>query len=145
MRSCAGRGERATLLPYAPHVLRLRLLGGLRVERDDEVVALPDRRSARLLLAYLALHPGLHARGDLARSLWPDVLESSARTSLRSALTSLRRALEPGADDYLISTREHVALRSETVWVDIGALAADARAGSADPLTTGDIRRRRRA
>ena len=41
------------------------------------------------------LHPGAHPRGELAARFWPDVLDSSARASLRSAVWALRRALGP--------------------------------------------------
>ena len=49
--------------------------------------------SSGLLLGYLALARGMHARGDLAALIWPDVLESSARASLRSAIAAIRRTL----------------------------------------------------
>src|SRR5919199_1825725 len=72
-------------------MLRVRLLGELAVETDGGLVA-PPSRPARELLAWLALHPGAHPRLELASRFWPDVLESSARASLRTALHELRRA-----------------------------------------------------
>ena len=45
----------------------------------------------------------------LAARFWPDVLDESARASLRVALTELRQALGPAAG-YLVATRETVAL-----------------------------------
>jgi len=98
-------------------MLRLRLLGGLTVEADDGPVAVPGSWRARSLLAWLALHPGDHLRADLAPRFWPDVLDSSARSSLRNALWALRRALGDGADTVLVSSRERVGLAPD-VWVD---------------------------
>jgi DNA-binding SARP family transcriptional activator len=66
-------------------MLRVRLAGSLALESDGREIPLPPSRRARALLAYLAAHPGPHARGELAASFWPDVLDESARTSLRAA------------------------------------------------------------
>src|SRR5689334_22442913 len=98
-------------------MLRVRLAGGLRLELDGRELAPPPSRRARALLAWLALHPGPRARGDLAGRFWPDVLEESARASLRTALTELRHALRDGAE-HLVATRETIALDNRT-WVDV--------------------------
>ena len=79
------------------------------------------------MLAYLALHPGPHARAQLAARFWPDVLDESARASLRAALTELRRALGPAAGQ-LVAGRETVALEGA---VDTRAFAAALDAGDA--------------
>ena len=49
------------------------------------------------MLAYLALNPGPQPRSRLAARFWPDVLDESARASLRVALTELRQALGTAA------------------------------------------------
>jgi DNA-binding SARP family transcriptional activator len=85
-------------------VLRVDLAGGLRLESDGAELAPPASRRARAILAYLALNPGPHPRGRLASAFWPDVLDESARTSLRAALSELRRALGPAAD-HVVATR----------------------------------------
>ena len=90
------------------------MLGELRVDRDGEQLTLPRRRPARLLLGWLALHPGAHARGTVAARLWPNVLDASARTSLRTSMSALRAVIGPEA---LVGTRERVGL-AEGVWVD---------------------------
>jgi DNA-binding SARP family transcriptional activator len=108
-------------------VLEVRLTGGLALRADGEELAPPASRRARAVLAYLALHPGPHARAQLAARFWPDVLDESARTSLRAALTELRRALGPAADQ-LIAGRESVALEAS---VDTRAFAAALDAGDA--------------
>src|SRR3954449_3941036 len=97
-------------------MLRVRLFGGMAVEVDGEPVPPPDGGRARALLAWLALHPGMHSRAELAARFWPDVLDSSARASLRSAMWSLRRALGEAGERHLVATRDRVGL--EDVEVD---------------------------
>jgi DNA-binding SARP family transcriptional activator/tetratricopeptide (TPR) repeat protein len=102
-------------------MLRVRLLGDLTVEVDGSVVDQPASRRARSLLGWLALDRRMHSRSALAARFWPDVLDESARTSLRSALSALRRALGPGSERYLIANRDEVGLAGdELVWTDVG-------------------------
>jgi len=123
----AHRGDRGG---YACLVLRIRLLGGMAVECDGEELRAPGARRAWSLLAYLALSPGPQPRPALAFQFWPDVLDSSARASLRSAVWSLRRALGPVAERHLIVDRDHVGLEpGPEVWVDVAAFETLARAG----------------
>src|SRR4051812_48423631 len=91
-------------------MVRVRLLGSLAIEVDDQPVEPPASRRAQALLGWLALNPGIHARGLVAGRFWPDVLEASARQSLRSAAWSLRRALGPGGRDVLRAQREEIGL-----------------------------------
>src|SRR6478735_967649 len=93
-------------------MLQVRLLGELQAEVGGRTVVPPASRRAWSLLAWLALHPGEHPRGAVAARFWPDVLDSSARASLRSAAWALRRAL--GADDTLIAGRDRIGLRCGT-------------------------------
>ncbi len=95
-------------------MLRVQLLGRLEVEAAGRTVAAPASRRAWSLLAWLALHPGEHARSAVAARFWPDVLEVSARASLRSAIWALRRALGRAGEEALVAGRELVALRCET-------------------------------
>src|SRR6186997_2906841 len=96
-------------------MLRIHAIGGFRVEVGDEdrTPAAFDRAAA--LLAWLALNPGLHPRAAVAPRFWPDVLDESARASLRSALWALRRTLGP---ETLVTTRDRVGLADGT-WVDV--------------------------
>src|SRR6266545_4146667 len=98
-------------------MLRVRVLGELALEFDGETLPPPRGRRLRGLLGWLALHPGLHARAEVAGTLWPDVLDDSARASLRTALAELRRSL---GDGHLVATRDAVGFGPE-VWVDARA------------------------
>ena len=124
-------------------MLRLRLLGELTLEMDGTRLELPASRRARSLLGLLALERRVHPRGQLAGRLWPDVLDESARTSLRSALSALRRALGTDADRYLLTTRDGVALAGpEQVWVDLDEferLVAEGRREDALELARGEL------
>src|ERR1700727_551106 len=124
-------------------MLPIRLFGRMAVERDGTEVAAPSARRAWSLLAYLALSPGPQPRGDLAAHFWPDVLDSSARASLRSAVWSLRRALGPAAEPHLIVDRNCVGLvPGPELWVDANAfdtLVAAGREREAVDLCTGAL------
>ena len=123
-------------------VLEVRLLGELRVEFDGAAVELPPSRRARALLAWLALRPGPHSRSRLAALLWPDVLDASARASLRSALWALRAALGPAADGYLRTGRDFAELTGDGLLVDVrefGRLLAAGCPADAVALHRGDL------
>ena len=98
---------------------------------DGAELAPPTSKRARAVLAFLALNPGAHPRGRLAARFWPDVLDESARASLRVALTELRHALGSAAG-CLVATRDTVALDGPDLGVDVRAfrLAID----EGDPL-----------
>ena len=53
-------------------------------------------RKALALLAYLAVEGGMHRRDELAEFLWPGSRGGRGRTTLRSALARIRRALDQG-------------------------------------------------
>jgi DNA-binding SARP family transcriptional activator len=97
-------------------VLRARLLGALEVELDGTAINASPSQRPWALLAYLALASRPVSRAELASTFWPDVLDQSARASLRSALWALRRQL----DDALVVDGERVGLRdADGVWVDV--------------------------
>ena len=82
-------------------------------------IAPPTSARVRELLAWLALEPGPHLREPLAARFWPDVLDASARASLRNVVWRLRADLGAGAG-HLLATRERVGLTGG-VWTDVGA------------------------
>src|SRR4051794_10808605 len=98
-------------------MLRVRLFGGLALESHGVALPLPERRRARSLLGWLALHPGLHPRSEVAGRFWPEVLDSSARKSLRTELVAVRSSLAAGGD-VLLATRDMVGLADDVVLVD---------------------------
>lgn len=121
--------------------LRVRLLGSLEVERDVKAVEVPVGRPARLVLGWLAAFPGKHARAEVAARLWPDVLDSSARASLRTALSQVRAALGPAAV-HVQASREMVELGGEGLWVDLrvfAELVASGRLEDALALCRGEV------
>ena len=104
-------------------MLRIWLLGELRVEADGREVELPGSWRARSLLAWLAAHPGTHQRSEVAPLFWAEILDESARASLRNALWAIRKALG-GDADALVATRERVGLAEPpAVWVDVAEFA----------------------
>src|SRR5271165_90468 len=139
----AKRARNSRESAYASHMLRVRVLGELALELDGTPLDPPASRRARSLLGLLAVDRRTHSRSQLAASFWPDVLDESARTSLRSALSSLRKAVGSDIDRYLISGRESVALAGgELVWVDLSefeALLAAGRLEEALVLCRGEL------
>src|SRR3954452_5810232 len=107
----------------------MRLFGGLALEAERVALPLPERRRARSLLGWLALHPGLHPRSEVAARFWPDVLDSSARKSLRTELVAVRRALGAANGDVLVATRDMVGLVGDGLVVDAREFERLVRAG----------------
>lgn len=99
-------------------IVHICLLGTLQVSREGSKLALPHGNRLRTLLAWLALYPGPHPRARLAASFWPEVPDSCARASLRSAVWTLRGTLGPSAA-CLAADRDCVGLRDECVRVDL--------------------------
>ena len=92
-------------------MVRISVLGELVVENDGKPVELSGSWRAKSLFAWLAVRPGTHPRSSVAPLFWPDVLDSSARASLRNALWSIRKALGDDAE-LLIATRDRVGLET---------------------------------
>jgi DNA-binding SARP family transcriptional activator len=122
-------------------MVRFWVLGGFTIELDGTAVEPPRSRHARSLLAWLALHPGAHSRARVAARFWPEVRDSSARASLRVALSELRASLGAAAG-CLIADREHVGLAPDRVWVDalqFGELEAGGEFEAAVELWRGEL------
>src|SRR3954466_8920865 len=107
-------------------MLHVRLLGELQADVEGRPVVAPASRRAWSLLGWLALHPGEHPRTSVAARFWPDVLDSSARASLRSAAWALRRALGPDGECALSAGRDRIALQCTT---DVAEFDAHLAAG----------------
>ena len=76
-----------------PPEIRISLLGGFTLTAGGTARTLP--KSARRLVALLALNPRGLRRSDAARRLTPHLETESARASLRKALTRLRATRLP--------------------------------------------------
>lgn len=124
-------------------MLRVRVLGDLTIEVDGRTFEPPSSRRARALLGWLAVDRRMHPRSTLAARFWPDVLDESARTSLRSALSALRRALGPGSEQYVIAGRDEVGLADDSlVWTDLAEFercVAEGRLDDALALSRGEL------
>ncbi len=115
---------------------RIELLGGLRLLVDGRTITRFRSQKTATLLAYLAYpRGGVHTREALLELLWPGEDLDAARNSLRVALSSLRRQLEPpdaGAGGLLRADRATVGLDPQGYVTDVeefeAALAA-ARGG----------------
>jgi Response regulator containing CheY-like receiver and SARP domains len=107
--------------------LRIALFGALTVQIGDRT--LPDSvwrsRQERRLLAILAATRGrVIAAGRLCEWLWPDSDSVGASVNLRSAISNLRRVLEPEADRashrYILTRSGGYAWNRESgAWIDV--------------------------
>jgi len=97
--------------------LRLTLLGGFEARTDSGLSVAIPRKKARMLLAYLAMHPKqTHLRDKLATLLWDDAPTDQARLSLRQALFAIRQALP---FDPTVLDGDCVAFAADAVTVDV--------------------------
>lgn len=116
---------------------RIELLGWLRAAQGGRVVTRFQTQKTAALLAFLAYHRRRsHPREALIELLWPGCEPDAGRNSLRQALSSLRRQLEPPgvpAGAVIIANRGSVELNPQTVTTDVAeletALEAAGRAG----------------
>src|SRR5262245_53158409 len=100
--------------------LTLTLLGGFRAHLDPGAPLAFPTRKAHALLAYLAMPLGeAHPRDKLASLLWGSTVETTARTSLRQTLYSLRRDLRRAKDNPLNADGNMVSLEADAVTVDV--------------------------
>ena len=123
-------------------MLEIQLIGELEVRLAGAKAELPAGRRVRALLGWLVVHPGRHPRSRLAGQFWPDVLEASARASLRSAIWALRSALGPDFGSCLATDRDTVTLAADDLWVDlreVRRLIAQGQFAAALDLCRGDL------
>jgi DNA-binding SARP family transcriptional activator/tetratricopeptide (TPR) repeat protein len=123
-------------------MLEIQVIGELEVRLAGAKAELPAGRRVRALLGWLVVHPGRHSRSRLAGQFWPDVLEASARASLRSAIWALRSALGPDFGSCLATDRDTVTLAADRLWVDlreVRRLIAQGQPAAALDLCRGDL------
>lgn len=109
-------------------MLRVELLGEIRVRTGDGREVTLRSRKALHLLAYLALHPGQAVpRERLLDLFWPELNEAAGRDNLSTTLGLLRRALATGEErgaSPLQADRQTVSLMRETVTTDVAEFEA---------------------
>lgn len=117
-----------------PWRLRVRVLGDLRIERDDERLSTGGKAPKKplQLLVLLAAHPGGLEQGAVIDELWPSLEANAPRASLEMAVSRLRKLLD--VPDAVLVTDGRLSLNAALVWTDVAAFCAldDAAAGG-DP------------
>ena len=119
-------------------MLEVRLLGKFEVRQDGKTIAITSR-PAQSLFAYLILSAATaHRREKLAGMLWPDSLEETARSNLRSALWKIRKAFPSSTSPkYLLADDLTIAFNaSAEYWLDAAELEKVNENVSADELMT---------
>ena len=90
MWSFHSNGERVAMAQ-----LTISLLGPFQVALNGAAVTQFGSDTARALLVYLVMHPGVaHRRDVLAGLLWPELSNAAALRNLRVALSRLRNAID---------------------------------------------------
>lgn len=106
---------------------RIELLGGLRLAKPGRNVTRFQTYKNGALLAYLAYHRNQPAtREHLIHLFWENSDMEAARNSLRVALNSLRKQLEPpdvSPGTILEATRTHVQLNPLAIETDVDEFA----------------------
>ncbi|QCI67957.1 BTAD domain-containing putative transcriptional regulator [Phreatobacter stygius] len=103
-----------------PWPLRVRILGGFRIERDGAELDLGPKPPTRALdiLRVLALSRGhVCAIGTLQDRLWPDLDGGQANAAFEQALHRLRKLL--GRADLVTLREGRLRLVPDMVWVDL--------------------------
>jgi TolB-like protein/DNA-binding SARP family transcriptional activator len=98
-------------------VLRLRILGEMRIERDGIELELPPSKKTRALLAYLALTGRPHRRDRLCSLLWD--LPDDPRGALRWSLSKIRALVDEPGTPRIIANRETVSFNARGMQIDI--------------------------
>jgi DNA-binding SARP family transcriptional activator len=125
------------------NTLRVRLLGPVDLQLDNQPLPPLDSARAESLLAYLLLHRDApQPRQRLAFLLWPGSSEGQAQTNLRKVLHTLRRAL-PDADRLIEIGPRTLRWRPDApLWLDVERFeraVADGRPAEAVGLYAGDL------
>lgn len=97
-------------------MLEVYSFGGLRLYLNGEVLSELSTRKVEALCVYLISTGRTHPREVLAEMLWEERSLARATSSLRVALTNLRKNLGP----YFVIDRETVSFNPESnVWFDV--------------------------
>lgn len=101
----------------------IQLLGGLQAVQGDHHIQRFRTQNYGLLLAYLAYFgQRSHPREELVALLWPEAEAEAGRLSLRVALASLRKQLEPpgvARGSVLIAEGDTLRLHPDALQTDV--------------------------
>ena len=119
--------------PDASAGLRIELLGELQVVVDGHRRTAPwrSRKALETLLFLAAVGPRGASREAVIEAVWPEREPEKGRTLLRTALSEIRRVLEPGRpagepSRFLVTAGERVSVDATTDVADARAAAGDA-------------------
>jgi DNA-binding SARP family transcriptional activator len=97
-------------------MLEIYALGGLSIRLDGKFLTNLGSRKAEAILVYLAVEGGEHSRISLATTFWPESPEVNSLTSLRVALSILRKHV----GDFLDITHNSVSIRQGAkIYLDV--------------------------
>jgi DNA-binding SARP family transcriptional activator len=110
--------------------LVLQLFGGFRLTAADGKEIKVTSRKARALLAYLACQENAQSRDRVAALLWEEADEEQARTSLRQALSGLRKLLPSDTQSALLADGDSLFLDAAGVDSDVARVNRALDAGT---------------
>lgn len=117
-------------------MLNICLLGSFEVEYEGRRVNISGR-SVQSLFAYIVLNSGTsHRREKLAKILWPDSSETTARENLRHALWRIRKAFPQKMSIMYLSTDDFMIAFNDSAqcWFDVAILKKAETCKCADDL-----------
>lgn len=130
-----------------PAPIRLQLLGPVRLHTNDGPIHSGLRRSARDLLAYLALHPTGITRDQGCGALWPDHDPETAIRSFNTAISNIRKVLRKATNlrepMYIIHSIGRYSIDTTLIDVDLWHLntaLTSARKAATDAERIGALR-----
>jgi LuxR family transcriptional regulator, maltose regulon positive regulatory protein len=109
-----------------PWLLKVHLMGGFRLERDDEALDLgakPPTRALDILRALAVSKNCTCSLETLEDRLWPNLDGDQAKAACEQALHRLRKLL--GHADLVTQREGKLRLASDKVWVDLAEWEAD--------------------
>ena len=118
-------------------VLKLELLGDLRMRSQAGALVNLSARKSQAMLAYLGVKPGqLVSRDKMAALLWSSTATEQARQSLRQALSNLRKDLSSISPDrkILVEEGDFLSVDPGSVEVDVAQFETSVATGTEESL-----------
>ena len=110
--------DHAWILGVSADVLRLKVLGGLSIHREDKALsgALAQPRRLAVLALLARAGPSGVPRDRLIATLWPDIEEERARHTFSQTVYAIRREV---GDDGVIEGIRELRLNTELLSIDV--------------------------